>query len=80
MKEVLKDFIVGFVTVILCTGLIAFFCIKPVILFELGLLAILVGLLYLCYIIGEKIRESYFYENLVWYMKRMLNKGKKKGV
>jgi len=79
MKECYKDFIVGFVVVVLGSGLIALFCIKPEILIKLILLGILIGLLYLCYVLGKNIRESEWYEDLVSYVKRMLNNQRKKG-
>jgi len=80
MKECYKNFIVGFVVVILCCGLIVLFCLKPGYLLLLVTFIVLSTFFWMCYAIGRVIRESCWYENLILYIKRMLNKQRKKVV
>ena len=79
MKEWHKDLSVGFIVVVVCLGIIILFCVKPVLIFWLCIGAVIYGFLYMCYKIGEGVRKNHWYDDIVFSLKKLIDKTERGG-
>ena len=70
MKEWHKDFLVGLFIALVCCGVIILFYVRPDFLVGLVLLGLLFAFFWMCYVVGKNVRNSNWYDSLVWYIKR----------